>query len=65
MRYSQQATVAAPPYRPLVDFPVSKGSGQSLPGWPDAPLWDQLVEGPELQSQGAWEMLRGGGGDGC
>jgi len=45
VRVGRQTTVKQPPYEPLV--PV-----KDLPCWPSEPLYDQLVEGSELEEQG-------------
>lgn len=44
LRIGVQATVANGGYEPLVDV-------KNLPCWPSEPLWDQLVEGRELQER--------------
>ena len=51
----QQASLvdSSQEYQPLVDFPTSAGSNTTSPGWPDAPLWAQLVDGEELEASGA------------
>lgn len=37
-------------YQPLIDLPLEKFGGKTLPVWPDRPLYDQLVEGDAMKA---------------
>lgn len=37
-------------YQPLIDLPLAKFGGKTLPVWPDRPLYDQLAEGAKLKA---------------
>src|SRR3546814_1012318 len=41
---------AAAGYDPLIDLPLAKFGGKTLPVWPDRPRYEQLAEGDRLQA---------------
>lgn len=47
-----QATLKDPikGYEPLVELPLAKYDGKTLPVWPDRPLYDQLVQGEAMKA---------------
>ncbi|MBX7495106.1 NAD(P)-binding protein [Qipengyuania sp. 6B39] len=50
----RQAELADPQagYRPLVEFPLPGWGDNTLEGWPNEPLWDQLKDGAALKTAG-------------
>lgn len=45
IKLARQATLKSGPYEPLIDV-------NGLPCWPDRPLFEQLVEGPQVEAKG-------------